>query len=74
VNSSAKYKFAPCGELETHHAQPLLDNGLDVAVLENEPSTFTRSTHRDMHHGSGQVVGSNDLAGKYHPKCRIDRA
>ena len=44
--------------------QALLDNGLDIAVLENEPSTFPCLPHRDIHHGSGQVVGSNDLVGE----------
>jgi hypothetical protein len=73
VNSSAKYKYAPCGELEARHAQALLDNGLDVAVLENVPSSISCSLHRDIHHGSGQVVGSNDLVGEQ-PKRRVDRA
>ena len=52
------------GELETRHVRALRDNGLDVAVLENEPLTFLCSPHRDIHHGSGQVVRSNYLAGE----------
>jgi hypothetical protein len=64
VNSSANYNYATCGELESRHVQALRDYGLDVAVLENEPSTFPCFSHRDIHHGSGQVVGSNDLVGE----------
>jgi len=45
--------------------------GLDVAVLENEPSTFTRSTHRNIHHGS---LGSNYVVGEQQSKRRVDRA
>src|ERR1700722_7683320 len=53
--------------------QALLDNGLDVAVLENEPSTFPCLPHRDIHHGS-EVVGSNYLVGGQHPKRMSDCA
>jgi hypothetical protein len=50
--------------LAEYFKQALLHNGLDVAVLQNEPLTFLCSPHRDIHHGSGQVVGSNYLVGE----------
>ena len=68
MNSSANYNYAPCSELESRHVQALRDYGLDVAVLENEPSTFTRSTHRNIHHAS---LGSNYVVGEQQSKRRV---
>jgi hypothetical protein len=56
----SQVQVRPCVEL-ARHVQALRDNVSDVAVLENEPSMLPRSPHRDVHHGSGQVVGANDL-------------
>jgi len=52
----------------------LLDDGLDVAVLQNEPPTFLCSPHHHIHHGAGQVVGANYLMREYQSKCGVDRA
>ena len=38
------------------------------------PKTLLCSPHRDIHHGSGQVVGSNYLVREHQPKCGVDRA
>jgi hypothetical protein len=46
----------------------------DVTVLQNQRSVFSSSSHGDIHHRSGQVVGANHLVGEQHPKCGIDRA
>ena len=46
----------------------------DVMVLENQSSAFSSASRGDIHHRSGQVVGTNHLVGEQHPRCGIDRA
>src|SRR5580704_19266556 len=51
-----------------------LDNGSDVAVLENRASAPPRSAYDGIHHGAGQVVGTNHLVGKQSPKRGVGRS
>ena len=44
----------------------------DVTVLENPSSAFSSTSRGDIHHRSGQVVGTNHLVGEQHPGCGID--
>jgi hypothetical protein len=46
----------------------------DITVLENAVFTFARSLNSDVHHGAGQVVGSDDQVGERHSKHRVDPA
>ena len=50
------------------------NDGSDVTILKNKASRFFPNADDDVHHGSGQVVGPNDLIGEQHPKSRVDRA
>jgi hypothetical protein len=50
------------------------DHGPDVTVLQNQASPFTCSPDDDIHHRPGQVVRSNHLVGKQHPKRGVDPA
>jgi hypothetical protein len=53
---------------------PAIGEAADVTVLENQRSAFSSASHGDIHHRSGQVVGTNHLVGEQDPKCGIDRA
>ena len=46
----------------------------NVTVLENQRPAFSSASHGDIHHRSGQVVGTNHLVGEQHPKCGINGA
>jgi len=59
---------SPCGGVNR------FDNGQDVTVLENQASPFTCFPDDDIHHRPGQVVRSNHLVGKQHPKRGVDPA
>jgi hypothetical protein len=50
------------------------DESSDVTVLENRASALPRSGYDGIHHGPGQVVGSNHLIGEQQPKRRVDRS
>ena len=50
------------------------NDGSDVTILKNKASRFLPSADDDVHHGSGQVVGLNDLIGEQHPKNWVDCA
>jgi hypothetical protein len=46
----------------------------DITVLENQLLALASTSHRDIHHRSGQVVGANHLVGEQDPKYGVDRA
>src|ERR1700719_4458873 len=51
-----------------------LYHGPDIVVLEHRCAALLCSSHGDVDHHSCQIVGSDHLAGKQHPKYGIDRA
>ena len=60
------------------HSCPRVTQGVghrsDVTVLENEARTISGSPDGYIHHGAGQVVGSDYLIGEQHSKRGVDCA
>jgi hypothetical protein len=51
-----------------------VDHGANVTVLQNHSSVPPSSPDRNIHHGTGQVVGANYLVGEQHAKHGVDPA
>jgi hypothetical protein len=50
------------------------DHSSDITVLEYLKSALPCSAYDSVHHGPGQVIGTNDLIGEQQSKRGVDRA